>query len=104
MSYKGARAMKVDYTVKELQTILENHNKYRWHDLEKDPKDLPTIGTEVYVCYISHPNAYGEQKKRYGKDAYIYMCDNRGGSKFCTFKKGNRVIAWREIEPFEVEE
>lgn len=77
--------------------------KYRWHDLRKNPEDLPDEGKKVYVCYKRHPNAHGEQKIAYGTDVYRHMCDNKDGTKFCIFGKGNRVIAWREIEKFEEE-
>lgn len=68
-------------------TSLENEDKYRWHDLRKNPDDLPEEGHEVLIlvnnaCFLSRRSDYN-----------YWSCLGRV-----------KVKAWREIEPFEVEE
>lgn len=76
---------------------LEKANKYKWHDLRKNPEDLPSHNKKVIVYYRKRNS---ENTLQYGTDRIIsdYPKGWRG------FQKGNRVIAWKEIEGFEVEE
>lgn len=75
---------------------LEKSEQYKWHDLRKNPNDLPEIN-------------YDNRKSN-----EVIVLGARGGlniayrhlSEVCDafYTKGNRlwsVIAWREIEPFE---
>lgn len=94
---------------------LEKEKKYRWHDLRKDPDDLPRDLDEsvMYTCvHLNHlydpeyPAYYfnldtaefGFWRNIYD-DATLEFVD-------CVFDTVSdlgyeRVIAWREIEPFE---
>lgn len=72
---------------------LEKQNKYHWHDLRKHPKDLPKTDGEYFTAFtikncesliIYRPNPFD-------------IC-YRGGFRV---DKLFKVIAWREIEPFE---
>ena len=73
---------------------LEKADKYRWHDLRKDPTDLPPhgkvvivftegfgFGASIYTHTIGHWN---EDKEEWRFDTLAYPI----------------LIAWREIEPF----
>lgn len=72
---------------------LQKTEKYRWHDLRKNPNDLPTDGLNVIAfnkilgrCVSATYNGHG----------WIIM----GGSDlYYPF-----IIAWRYIEPFEEDE
>lgn len=79
-----------------LKEMLEEFEKHRWHDLKKDPDDLPNkCGT--YIVYIGYPEE--EVGMAYYENMYWYR---RGRSRRVP-NYGN-VIAWREIEPFEEDE
>lgn len=80
-----------------LKEMLEDCEKYRWHDLRKDPKDLPNK-CEMYIVCIEHPTkekevGVGYYKNMHGYEGWIALVP----------KDGN-LIAWREIEPFEEDE
>lgn len=75
--------------------IAETSDKYRWHDLRKDPEDLPPhgivvivltegfgFGASIYTHTIGHWN---KDKGKWRFDSVAYPIP----------------IAWREIEPFE---
>ena len=72
----------MDYAVAFEKAIdaLENQNKYRWHDLRKDPNDLPKVEDGIMVL-TKHIGGYGLRT--------AFMVSNTD------------TIAWREIEPFE---
>lgn len=77
---------------------LENVDKYRWHYLRENPDDLPEIGVQVYVA------VWNGNGRRYNNSWY----DGRGWwnatSKIRKYYPNKSVVAWRYIEPFEVEE
>lgn len=76
---------------------LENAEKYRWHDLRKDPNDLPSKSTESVLT----------EHKVCGIRCYAVCQYTDNG-----FEDGvnpaelvsKTVVAWKEIEPHEVEE
>ena len=75
---------------------LEKAEKYRWHDLIKDPDDLPTEKND-YMCATSGwSNAIFYQ-------VCTYFIDDDLWSPDCPTNYNN-VIAWREIEPFKESE
>ena len=82
-----------------LKEMLEECEKYRWHDLRKDPKDLLKKSGTYLVC-IEYPTEVKEvgiifyEKNRYGY---------RSGWNMLTPNDG-KVIVWKEIEPFEEDE
>ena len=74
---------------------LEKADKYRWHDLRKNPDDLP-------------------EADEYGRSEFVfimigtpewYSCDwayyHHGKRLWSTYEQN--VFAWRYIEPFEEE-
>lgn len=78
------------------KAIIEQHERYRWHDLRKYPNDLPT---------------------EYGKDYLVAEKWDDGDITYITVNKPyieshspkaepyiRTVIAWREIELFESSE
>lgn len=95
-------------------TALERVDKYEWHDLRKNPNDLPVNEDDsvMYECVLenhvhdaSYPAFYFcEEIKAFGYPNSQYAVDN-GANDFETIDdmEYEKVIAWREIEPFEEE-
>lgn len=76
--------------------LIKSQLKYRWHDLRKNPDDLPKDGRLVEIVYLlkgcpDNPAYYG----------YGHWC---GSSKNFNNRTDANIIAWREVEPFKVEE
>lgn len=76
---------------------LEKAGKYRWHDLRKNPDDLPeAIGggyESEYVLVMT-----GTPEWNSWEQAYY----NHGKRLWSTYDQN--VFAWRYIEPFKEEE
>ena len=77
--------------------VLEKADKYRWHDLRKNPDDLPeAIGggyeSEYVLVMIGTPEWNGWEQAYY----------HHGKRLWSTYEQD--VFAWRYIEPFEEEE
>lgn len=74
---------------------LEKQQKYYWHDLRKDPDDLP-IRDGLYAIAIDWDvitTGFGQWETVYGI----------GCGWSCLMPGAQSVIAWKEIEPFEEE-
>ena len=76
---------------------LEKADKYRWHDLRKNPDDLPEAidggdESEYVLVMIGTPewNSWEQAYYHHGKRLWSTYDQN--------------VFAWRYIEPFEEEE
>lgn len=69
---------------------LEKADKYRWHDLRKNPDDLPYMDGD-YLCFIDN-EPY----------SYCSVCewDNPNWYNYNGTESDN-VIAWQYIEPLE---
>ena len=88
----------IDYTVafEEAIKALEKADKYRWHDLRKNPDDLPEdngYGKSEYVLVmIGTPEWYSCEWAYYSHNAKMWSIYEQN------------VFAWRYIEPFKEEE
>ena len=76
---------------------LEKADKYRWHDLRKNPDDLPeAIGggyeSDYVLVMIGTPEWNSWEQAYYKHDKQMWS----------TYEQN--VFAWRYIEPFEEEE
>ena len=81
---------------KIVSKALEKANKYRWHDLRKNPDDLPEdngYGCSEYVLVM-----IGTPEWNSWEQAYYH----HGKRLWSTYEQD--VFAWRYIEPFEGEE
>ena len=74
-----------------LKDMLEESEKYRWHDLRKDPDDSPKE-SGYYFCY----GTWLSGREQYETAYYDGECEWDIVYNF-------NLIAWREIEPFEEE-
>lgn len=63
---------------------------YRWHDLRKNPDDLPL--DEAKVICVTETKA--------GRRNYVFGYHSIELLRWCCGMNDN-VIAWREIEPFD---
>lgn len=123
-----------DYAIEEAIEVLKRAEKYRWHDLRKDPDDLPEIEHEVVVAYttpytngktitaravyedgsITQPESAFDWEEYVGndgecdyskeKDEYMIPVgwfESHWYGEDCHEMYDAKIIAWREIEPFE---
>lgn len=81
-----------------LEALVNDADKYRWHDLRKNPEDLPPIGYRILFC----TNDCSYWTGLY--DGTDYRNDDHEGYVTQFIYSPSEVIAWREIEPFEKEE
>ena len=75
---------------------LEKADKYRWHDLRKNPDDLPEADGNSESDYVLV--MIGTPEWNSWKQAYYH----HGKRLWSTYEQN--VFAWRYIEPFEEEE
>lgn len=75
---------------------LEKADKYRWHDLRKNPDDLPEADeygcSEYVLVMIGTPEWNSWEQAYYHHDKKLWS----------TYEQN--VFAWRYIEPFKEEE
>ena len=96
--YHGFRGQEACIKAKEDACILavealEKADKYRWHDLRKNPDDLPEAdeyGCSEYVLVM-----IGTPEWNSWEQAYYH----HGKRLWSTYEQD--VFAWRYIEPFE---
>ena len=72
---------------------LEKADKYRWHDLRKNPDDLPEAdeyGCSEYVLAVTGTPEWDNHEWAY------YNHNTRMWSTY-----GQNVFAWRYVEPFK---
>lgn len=89
--------------------LFEEQNKYRWHDLRKNPDDLPDVEhrRKVYFHVVQAGKearpAILQYKKEFGFGIYNEFGN---GPKFTGIDTDlvAPVVAWKEIEEFESEE
>ena len=75
---------------------LEKANKYRWHDLSKNPDDLPEADGNSESDYVLV--MIGTPEWNSWEQAYYH----HGKRLWSTYEQN--VFAWRYIEPFKEEE
>ena len=81
---------------KIVSKALEKSDKYRWHDLRKNPDDLPEdngYGCSEYVLVM-----IGTPEWNSWEQAYYH----HGKRLWSTYEQN--IFAWRYIEPFKEEE
>ncbi len=81
---------------KIVSKALEKADKYKWHDLRKNPDDLPEADGNSESDYVLV--MIGTPEWNSWEQAYYHH-----GKRLWTTYEQN-VFAWRYIEPFEEEE
>lgn len=76
---------------------VEKAEKYRWHDLRKNPDDMPEEDVKVLTVHRYHHFSIGEDANEYEighryRDTFFFS----GGEGV-----NSKVLAWKYIEPFE---
>lgn len=69
---------------------MEKADKYRWHDLRKNPKDLPNKFEDVLIAFKNNPIV----------DVAMYGNGGIWATTSSTYRTGF-VVAWKHIEPFK---
>ncbi len=67
---------------------LKSQEKYRWHDLRKNPEDLPEDGMNIIVWNDSEAGKF-------------YISASPYWVRKCAKHSGYNIVAWKLIEPFE---
>lgn len=80
--------------LEELEELRKYKEKYKWHDLRKNPDDLPEDIKYVWV-FIK-----GEFTHRSWHDSHGWRRRNSN----ILYYNDESVLAWREIEEFKSEE
>ena len=101
--YNGFRGKDAYIKAKEDACILavealEKADKYKWHDLRKNPDDLPEAdeyGCSEYVLAMTGTPEW---------DNHEWAYYNHNTRMWSTPFYGQDVFAWRYIEPFKEEE
>ena len=93
------RAEAIDIAIK----ALEKEEKYHWHDLRKNPDDLPKNLSGSYLFENKWGQVFKGTFRAVGDiklfETHIYSKDH-GGDIWLQYKTCN-VVQWKEIEPFE---
>lgn len=75
--------------------LIENADKYVWHDIRTNPNDLPTNCEDVLA--IVDGNGWSAYIiASYSSDSLRWFTDNG-----CELGDGMKVLKWRELEPIE---
>lgn len=85
-------------TPEEVREALEKAEKYHWHDLRKNPDDIPS-GRNMCTCFVEGDFVIEDGSVAHGKYPVIIPFPFSEYEYRYNFK----VVAWREIEPFERE-
>lgn len=130
---KGKETFRVNLTVDEgfaIAKALSHEDTYRWHDLRKNPNDLPPNEHEVEIAFEAYgkhitTRAIYEDGTMHSEDSiYCYTeldewceyCEEADDyiiplgwievTKFAEYMGfvDRKVVAWKEIDPFEVTE
>lgn len=83
-----------------LKEMLEECEKYRWHDLKKNPYDLPNKGDDIEVILHDGTHRFMFLDFCIEEDEYMwyssYPYEGEVQPRFY-------VRAWREVKPWEEE-
>ena len=98
--------------LEELKELRKYKEKYRWHDLRDNPKDVPNNnypkGTWFDVVLFKFKNSPTRLNMQYCEDLGFgfYQSSKNSRRKFITADEANltEAVAWKEIEEFESEE
>lgn len=103
---------KESYSAKEdLQELVDKEEKYRWHDLQKDPSDLPS-GREWVLAMFKDDTDFilaprvadyvGKQTPITTSENWIII-DLDDDFNLSEYHRNLKCIAWKYIDPFKGE-
>lgn len=94
--------------LEELKDLREYKEKYRWHDIRKNPDDIPDVEhrKKEYFHVVQEGKETGPTILQYKKDfGFGFYNDFGNGPKFTEVDTNFTapIVAWKEIEKFESE-
>lgn len=96
-------AEEVEFDFGRAIDALERQEKYRWHNLNKNPDDLPKNLSKSYLFENKWGQVFKGTFRSVGDiklfEAHIYSRVH-GGDIWLQYKTCN-VVRWKEIEPME---
>ena len=96
-------AEEVEFDFGRAIDALERQEKYRWHNLNKDPEDLPKNLSKIYLFENKWGQVFKGAFRIVGDiklfETHIYS-KVHGGDIWLQYKTCN-VVRWKEIEPME---
>ena len=96
-------AEEVEFDFGRAIDALERQEKYRWHNLNKDPEDLPKNLSKSYLFENKWGQVFKGTFRIVGNiklfETHIYS-KVHGGDIWLQYETCN-VIRWKEIEPME---
>ena len=96
-------AEEVEFDFGRAIKALERQEKYRWHNLNKDPEDLPKNLSKSYLFENKWGQVFKGTFRIVGNiklfETHIYS-KVHGGDIWLQYKTCN-VARWKEIEPME---
>ncbi len=96
-------AEEVEFDFGRAIDALERQEKYRWHNLNKDPEDLPKNLSKIYLFENKWGQVFKGTFRIVGNiklfETHIYS-KVHGGDIWLQYKTCN-VVRWKEIEPME---
>ncbi|MGN8944820.1 hypothetical protein ACTNEF_06900 [Bariatricus sp. HCP28S3_E4] len=96
-------AEEVEFDFGRAIDALERQEKYRWHNLNKDPEDLPKNLSKSYLFENKLGQVFKGTFRIVGNiklfETHIYS-KVHGGDIWLQYKTCN-VVRWKEIEPME---
>lgn len=88
----------VDEALYERHKLIEEKKQYAWHDLRKNPDDLPQ--RDMYcICRVNSEYYFPYRVLLY--QPFDAEDSNKWIDRDDGFIPNHFVIAWRELEPFE---
>lgn len=77
---------------------LDKDIKYKWHDLMKDPNDLPK--EEIVERILIYEEYYSYKEEKIVNGYYLtFWCNGT----FNVIGRNQKTLAWKYIEPFNEE-
>ena len=83
--------------LKEAISFLKKSQEYRYHNLEKDPNDLPKEGHLVHLYGWNYHDVFGKYIRTENYTGFVRA------DAWSFSDKLSKVIAWRYVEPYERE-
>lgn len=97
---------RLEIWLEELKELREYKRKYRWHDLRKNPDDVPNVEQRrnAYFHVVQEGKETEPTILQYKKDfGFGFYNDFGNGPKFTDVDTNftEPIVGWKEIEKFE---
>lgn len=89
------RRMYTDDLERYCDELEKKQEKYRWHDLVKNPNDLPDINKPLDLCYVNTKEDTNKLEYSSG-----YLDEYLVWDWFGFYEHDLKIVAWRYVEEF----